>query len=100
MSDILSKLSNNPGKQPDPDICLYGLAMALRSEADGSAEGCTTHAECIAIRDYLLRRLANWRPNRAESERHFQDFLLACVREAEAAAPYLFLPYLSREPSR
>lgn len=75
---------------PNPDVCLYSLAMALRGEADGSAHLCLSPGEPVKIRDYLKRRLAVWGGCRSASERHFQLFLEGCIEEAEEMAPWLF----------
>lgn len=84
-----SHLADRPAF-PDPDVDLYALAMALRSEADGSAEGSLWGDEPKEIRAYLERRLEAWGADRSESEALFRQFLVACIAESEQKAPWLF----------
>lgn len=66
---------------PHGGVCLYGLAMTLRGDADGSAELCATPAELEAAADYLEARLAAWGQSRSDSEAAFYMFLCHCLSE-------------------
>lgn len=77
--------------KPHADVCLYALAMDLRSASDGSADPAVFGpAHYCGMRDYLRRRLDAWGESRSLSEEVFRCFLLACIQEAEQGAPWLF----------
>ena len=74
----------------DSHRSLFDMAMGLRGEADGSAGMTLSQGEPAQIRAALRKRLAQWGESRSESEELFRRFLLACIKEAEEMAPYLF----------
>jgi hypothetical protein len=70
------------GRLGDP-ICVYGLTMMLRGNADGSAEGTATTEELISAADYIKVRLDNWGPTPLVRDSHsaFQLFLSLVLSE-------------------
>lgn len=70
-----------------PPICLYGVAMSIRGELDGSSEGCTPWEELRPMWDYLRRRCDEWGPSTRASEAAFLVFLECVLAETEANLP-------------
>lgn len=64
-------------------VCLYSVAMTLRGNIDGSAEGTASLEELRACADYLQRRLDRWEPRRrTDSDEHLRRFIEAALAES------------------
>lgn len=67
---------------PHGEVCLYSVAMTLRGNTDGSAEGTASVEELRACADYIQRRLDNWQPGRSESDEHLRLFIKSALAES------------------
>lgn len=79
---IPASVSLNPEHaMPTGGICIYTLAMNLRTSRDGSGSPLQEPTEAL-YRAYLTARLERWGESKSRSEALFREFIAACLDES------------------